>query len=118
MNWYVEALQKYAQFSGRSRRMEYWMFTLFNVLIIIGLAFLMAMMDKAGTIPLLLLGMYCVGIIIPALSVAIRRLHDTGRSGWWILLGVVPFGGIVLLIFYLMPGESGDNAYGPDPKLA
>ncbi|HET9131136.1 MAG TPA: DUF805 domain-containing protein [Terriglobia bacterium] len=118
MNWYFEVLQKYAQFAGRARRKEYWMFTLFNALIIFAFVFLIALLDKAGTIPMLLLGVYCLAIIIPAIAVAFRRLHDTGRSGWWLLLAIVPFGGIVLFVFNVLPGESGDNAYGPDPKTA
>jgi uncharacterized membrane protein YhaH (DUF805 family) len=117
MNWYLEVLQKYAQFTGRARRMEYWMFTLFNAIIISAFAILVAYLDKAGTIPMILLIVYCVAVLIPVIAVAVRRLHDTGRSGWWLLLGIVPFGGIVLLVFYLLPGEVGDNAYGPNPKL-
>lgn len=117
MNWYLEVLQKYAQFTGRARRMEYWMFTLFNAIIIAAFAFLVVFLDKAGTIPMLLLIVYCVAVIVPAIAVAFRRLHDTGRSGWWLLLSIVPFGGIVLLVFNLLPGEAGENAYGPNPKL-
>ena len=118
MNWYLEVLQKYAQFNGRARRMEYWMFMLFNAIIIVAFAGLSAFLDEGAEIPIIVFIGYCLGITIPSLAVSCRRLHDTGRSGWWLLLTIVPFGGIVLLVFYLLPGESEDNAYGPNPKIA
>ena len=118
MNWYLEVLQKYAQFSGRARRMEYWMFALFNIIIVLALALVSVFLEKAAEIAVILLVGYFLAIFIPGLAVAVRRLHDTGRNGLWLLLAFVPFGGIVLLVFYLLPGESGENAYGPNPKIA
>ncbi|MBP1542210.1 MAG: DUF805 domain-containing protein [Prevotella sp.] len=95
-------LSQYAGFSGRARRSEYWWWTLFSLL--------------WAWIPIvnILLGLI---FFIPSIAVAVRRLHDTGRSGWWILLGIIPIiGGIVLLIFYCTDSQPGENQYGPNPK--
>jgi uncharacterized membrane protein YhaH (DUF805 family) len=119
MNWYVEVLKKYAVFSGRARRKEYWMFFLFNLII----TFVLILIDSLmGTISPqsglgLLSGLYSLAVLIPSIAVTIRRLHDTGRSGWWILISLVPvLGGIVLLIFMVLDSEPGANQYGPNPK--
>jgi uncharacterized membrane protein YhaH (DUF805 family) len=119
MNWYVEVLKKYAVFSGRARRKEYWMFFLFNLII----TFVLILIDSLmGTISPqsglgLLSGLYSLAVLIPSIAVTIRRLHDTGRSGWWILIGLVPvIGGIVLLVFMVLDSEPGANQYGPNPK--
>jgi len=115
MNWYVEAFRKYAQFSGRARRMEFWMFTLINVLVIVGLA---VFADKALWANFLLV-VYFVAMFIPCIALTVRRLHDTGRSGWWIFISAVPLiGSIAMIIFEVLPGDMGDNAFGPDPKAA
>ena len=121
MNWYVEVLKKYAVFTGRARRKEYWMFTLFNCIIACAIGVVMgifgAMSETMSGIAFGLLLLYCLAILIPSLAVAVRRLHDTGRSGWWILISFVPFiGTIVLLVFYVLDGQPGDNEYGPNPK--
>ncbi|MEU0136765.1 DUF805 domain-containing protein [Streptomyces sp. NPDC006296] len=114
MNWYLAVLKNYAGFSGRARRKEYWMFVLFNfiaaaVLYALGLAI-------DSQIPYLI---YVLAVLIPALAVVVRRLHDTGRSGWWILIGLVPLvGGIVLLVFMCIEGVREPNEYGANPKLA
>jgi uncharacterized membrane protein YhaH (DUF805 family) len=119
MNWYVEVLKKYAVFSGRARRKEYWMFFLFNLII----TFVLILIDSLmGTISPqsglgLLSGLYSLAVLIPSIAVTIRRLHDIGRSGWWILISLVPvLGGIVLLIFMVLDSEPGANQYGPNPK--
>jgi uncharacterized membrane protein YhaH (DUF805 family) len=118
MDWYLEVLKKYAVFSGRARRKEYWMFTLFNVLISIVLAIVDRVLgfgENGGTGPLGAL--YSLAVLIPSLAVSVRRLHDTGRSGWWLLLGLVPcVGFIVLLIFMVQDSQPGANEYGPNPK--
>jgi uncharacterized membrane protein YhaH (DUF805 family) len=119
MNWYLQALKKYADFSGRARRKEYWFFVLFYVIILIVLmiidGFVGTQMGGAGVG--ILTCIYALGMLIPALAVTVRRLHDTGRSGWWILIQFVPLvGSIVLLIFLLIEGQPGQNAYGPSPK--
>ncbi|MER6464545.1 DUF805 domain-containing protein [Streptomyces sp. NPDC001288] len=114
MNWYLAALRKYATFSGRARRSEFWLFTLFN-----GLAVLLAgILDGVLGWGLWLTFVYLLFVFVPTLAVAVRRLHDTGRAGWWLLIALIPFGGIVLLVFDVLEGTSGRNKYGPDPKAA
>ncbi|WP_367321530.1 DUF805 domain-containing protein [Streptomyces sp. HUAS ZL42] len=114
MSWFIEVLKKYAVFSGRARRKEYWMYTLFVVIIYIALAIVGAAL-KAVWIPLI----FWAAILLPSLGVSIRRLHDTGRSGWAILFGLIPLvGGIILLVFMASEGEAGPNKYGPNPKEA
>ena len=114
MNYFIEALKKYAVFSGRARRKEYWMFILFA-----GIAYL-ALLGIGYAIDMVWIGIiFYLAILLPALGVAVRRLHDTGRSGWWILFGLVPLvGGITLLVFYCLDGDQGENKYGHNPKLA
>ena len=118
MNWYLEVLKKYAVFSGRSRRKEYWFFCLFNILVSIGLMIIDRMLGTFSSLGFGLLGgLYTLGIIIPSVAVAVRRLHDTNRSGWWLLLALIPFiGAIVLIIFMILDSQPGDNQYGPNPK--
>lgn len=122
MNWYLDVLKnKYVAFNGRARRTEYWMFTLFNVIASI---VLMIIDNVLGTISAttglgLLGGLYTLAILLPSIAVSIRRLHDTDRSGWWLLVALVPFiGGIVLLVFMVMDSTPGSNKYGPNPKGA
>ena len=117
MGWYMKVLNNYADFSGRARRTEYWMFQLFNILILIALAIVAVVLDsKVGYVPVLL---YALVVLIPAIAVAVRRLHDTDRSGWWILIDFVPIvGPIILLVFLVLPGDPAENQYGPDPKAA
>jgi uncharacterized membrane protein YhaH (DUF805 family) len=121
LSWYLEALKKYAVFSGRSRRKEYWYFVLFNIIVGIVLASIDALLgtfSSSSNIGLLS-GIYSLAILIPSLAVTVRRLHDIDRSGWWILIGLVPLiGGIVLLVFALLDGMPGSNRYGPNPKEA
>jgi len=121
MNWFLLALKKYAEFSGRSQRSEYWFFILFYCLILIALVFVDTMtglINAAYGIGLLS-GVFGLAMLIPSISVAVRRLHDIGRTGWWILIGLVPLiGFIVLLIFYVQDSQPGTNAYGPNPKEA
>lgn len=119
MNWYLEALKKYATFEGRAGRTEYWFFVLFNVLAVIVLAIIDGVLgtfrEEAGIG--LLSGVYALAVLIPSIAVLVRRLHDTDRSGWWILISFVPLiGEIVLLVFALLDGTPGDNRYGPNPK--
>ncbi len=119
MNWYLGALKKYAVFEGRARRREYWFFVLFNILVTIALVFVdafMATMNPQTGIGVLT-GLYTLAVFIPSISVLVRRLHDTNRSGWWFWISLVPLiGGIVLLVFMLLDGTAGDNDYGPDQK--
>ncbi|MET7368302.1 DUF805 domain-containing protein [Streptomyces sp. NPDC005566] len=114
MSWYLNVLKNYAGFSGRARRKEYWMFALFNVIIAGVLLGIGAAIDTQ--IPYII---YILAVIIPSLAVVVRRLHDTGRSGWWFLISFVPLvGGIILLVFMCSEGTHEANEYGANPKLA
>lgn len=113
MNDYLSVMNKYAEFNGRARRREYWMFALVNFCICMPLALLSGWMS-IFYIPYVL---YSLAIFIPSLAVTVRRLHDTDKSGWWVLVGLVPLiGGIALLVFTVLDGTSGSNSYGEDPK--
>ena len=107
-------------FSGRARRREYWFFFLFNALISLALASIdnsMGMLDASVGLGVLG-GLYTLAVMLPSVTVGVRRLHDTGRSGWWILISLVPIvGAIVLVIFLATSGQEGDNQFGPDPKV-
>ncbi|MGW6564694.1 DUF805 domain-containing protein [Streptomyces sp. NPDC054975] len=115
MNWYLDVLKKYAVFTGRARRQEYWMFALFNLIA----AIVIAVVDMAiGTYPLLYV-VYVLAVFLPGLGVTVRRLHDTGRSGWWFLISLIPLVGfIILIVFLATEGDQQANAHGPNPKLA
>ncbi len=103
MEYMLMPLKRYADFSGRSRRMEYWMFVLFVTLVFIGgIAFL---------------GIFYLAILVPMLAVQVRRFHDQDKSGWMVLLNFIPYvGGLVVFVFMCMEGTRGPNQYGPDPK--
>ena len=114
MHWYQEALRKYADFSTRSRRMEYWMFLVVNLVIGVVLGAIGGMTGMRW-----ISIVYSIFVFVPGLAVSVRRLHDTGRSGWWLLLVCIPIlGWLVLLFFYVQEGQPGDNEYGSNPKLA
>lgn len=119
MDWYLKVLKQYADFSGRARRKEYWMFVLFNIIVSFMLGIVdaltgMTMLDGSiGTLGFI----YTLAILVPSLAVGARRLHDIGRSGWWMLIGLVPvIGFIVLIVWYASEGTRGDNRFGADPK--
>jgi len=113
MDWYMAVLKKYAEFSGRARRREYWMFVLINFLIGCGLGVIGALVHGLSFLSWL----YSLAVLVPSIAVSVRRLHDTGRSGWWLLIGLIPLiGFIVLIVFLATDGEPGDNEYGPNPK--
>jgi len=114
MKWYLEALKKYVDFSGRASRTEFWVFWLISILIVFGLAFVEGF---AGSDSGILAGLYMLAIIPANLSVAVRRLHDSGKSGWSLLLSVIPLlGNLIVLLFFLESSDPGDNEYGPNPK--
>ncbi len=121
MNWFTTALKKYAVFSGRSRRSEYWYFILFYFIIYIALAFVdrvTGTFDPKSGIGLLT-AIFALALLIPSLSVSVRRLHDTDRSGWWLLIGFIPLiGAIVLIVFFAQDSGAGTNRFGPNPKAA
>ncbi|ARS25702.1 DUF805 domain-containing protein [Sphingomonas sp. KC8] len=134
MEWMLLPLRRYVQFSGRSRRKEYWMFALFLLIVYIIAMALDSMLgfgtttryadvsetgaaagfnSTGGIITMLTM----LAMFLPSLAVGIRRLHDTDRSGWWLLIGLIPLiGTIVLLVFYCTDGTKGPNRFGPDPK--
>ena len=124
MYWYLEVFSRYADFSGRSRRKEYWMFILFNMLFLFGIfAIMTASLAIFGDsrIVTLLLGIvmiiYVLIVFIPSLAVTVRRLHDTGKSGCYILLNLIPYvGALIIFIFTVMDSEPGENKWGPNPK--
>lgn len=121
MDWYLGVLKQYAVFKGRARRKEYWFFILFNLIA----SLLLTVVDvMTGSLDAelgmgLLSGLYALAVLIPSLAVTVRRLHDTGRTGWWLLIGLVPLiGAIVLLVFMLLDSQPADNDYGANPKGA
>ncbi|GGR55533.1 membrane protein [Deinococcus seoulensis] len=135
MNDYINAIRNnYANFQGRARRREYWMYTLINAIITFVLAIplfsvVMALIAEAdasadpgaaltGTTLIFatIYALYALATFIPSLAIAVRRLHDTGKSGWWYLLNLVPMGSLVIFIFTILDSESGSNKWGPNPK--
>ena len=116
MNWYISVLKQYAVFSGRARRTEYWMFVLCNVIVML----LLGMVDKlSGGDNELISSIYSLAVLLPSLAVAARRLHDTDRSAWWLLLGLIPIIGTLVLIYFMVcNGQQGPNRFGDDPKAA
>lgn len=116
MNWYLKVLKQYADFEGRARRKEYWMFTLFNVLIMYAL--IIAGGAAESSVLMALGGVYALGTIVPSLAVGVRRMHDIGKSGWHILIGLIPLiGGIWLLVLNCTDSETGTNQWGANPKV-
>ena len=120
MSWFFGVYKKYAVFSGRARRKEYWFFSLF---LAIAYVLLMIVDGITGTLdPMsglgLTTGIFTLGSILPSIAVSVRRLHDTDRSGWWILIQLIPLiGGIVLLVFFCLDSSPGQNRFGANPKL-
>lgn len=119
MNWYLEVLRKYTVFTGRARRKEYWYYFLINFLII---TVLLLIDNMLGTLDHevgmgLLSGIYALAVLIPGIAVAVRRLHDTDRTGWWVLIALIPIVGPIILIFFLIQDSTADgNRFGPNPK--
>lgn len=111
MNWFLLTLKQYATFSGRARRKEYWFFFLFYLLIFIGLSLLDAILGFG-----LLSSLFALAMLVPSVAVAVRRLHDTGRTGWWVLIGLVPVVNLLLIYFMVLDSDPDTNAYGPNPK--
>lgn len=124
MSWYLMVWQRFAEFNGRSRRYEYWMFTLIHLLIQLALLVVSVGLGAAdlrgiGQVFTILLMVYAVVGIVPYIACFVRRLHDTGRSGWWWLLAWVPVvGWIIVIVFLAQNGMAGANQYGEDPKAA
>ena len=111
MEYFVGALKKYADFEGRARRKEYWMFILMYLIFAVVLTVIDQMlgMNFLGLI-------YSLALLLPSISIGVRRLHDTGRSGWWLLLGLIPLIGSIVLIVFFVQDSHENNAYGENPK--
>lgn len=105
MKYYIKVLKNYATFSGRARRSEYWYFTLFHVIILITLTLIDTAMDSK-----LFQNLYSLIILLPSIAVGVRRMHDVGKSGWFLLIPIYN------LILACTEGDTGENAFGPDPK--
>ncbi len=119
MNYFLDGIKNYATFSGRATRQQYWMFYLFYIIFYILLSVLDGVIgtysESTGTG--LLSTIFSLGLLIPSIAILARRLHDIGRTGWWILLIFIPLiGAIVLLIFTLLDSEKGENKYGESLK--
>jgi len=119
MNWYIKVLKNYAVFSGRARRKELWYFFLFNIIV----SAVLGIIDgTTGSFGIeggggLLTAVYALAVFIPGMAVAVRRLHDTGRSGWWGLLALIPIiGPVILVVFFMLDGKPESNQYGENPK--
>ncbi len=128
LEWMLMPYRRYADFSGRSRRKEYWMFTLLSVIVSIVLVGLMVSgmnmgetgEPEMGVLAYLAVGLLAIwglGSLIPSLAVQVRRFHDQDKSGWFILLGFIPYiGGLIVLVFMCIEGTKGPNRFGDDPK--
>lgn len=115
MHWYFDVLKKYMVFNGRATRSEYWYFGLVNTIIVITL-FLAWKLTGSILFDVIYM-IYILAVMLPGLGVSVRRMHDTGLSGWWVLLGIIPFiGGLVLMVMFIRDSQPRDNQYGPDPK--
>jgi len=113
VNHFIEAFKKFAQFSGRATREQFWMYILFYIILSIVLSVIDAVL---GTLVLALI--FSLVMLIPSISIATRRLHDTGRTGWWQLIGFIPLIGLIVLIVFYVQDSKEDNNYGPNPKQA
>jgi uncharacterized membrane protein YhaH (DUF805 family) len=120
MNLMFQPLKKYAVFEGRARRAEYWQFFLFTLAISILGQVLIEMFKGVPLLSLLFalaLVVVGLGLIVPSIAASFRRLHDIDKSAWWLLIGLIPLiGAIVLLVLFALPGTPGPNRFGPDPK--
>ena len=116
INWFMKVVtQHYFDFNGRARRAEFWWY----VLVVVIISVILNVVDSIAHLGGILGGLFSLAMLLPNLGVAVRRLHDINRSGWWILIAFVPLVGAILLIYwYAQPGTSGANQFGPDPKGA
>lgn len=121
MHWWITAMKKYATFSGRARRKEYWMFALFSfIFAIVALVCDSILGTESEDMGFgLIYGLFCLSIIVPSWAVTVRRLHDVGKSGWWVFISFIPFiGGIWLFVLTLTDSQTGENRYGANPKVS
>jgi uncharacterized membrane protein YhaH (DUF805 family) len=116
IQWFVYSIKNFKDYRGRARRLEYWYFVLCNVLISLGIGLFLRWV-LGDTLTDILSSLVSLAMLIPAVTLSIRRLHDTGRSGWFLLLNFLPvLGWIVLLFFLVQPGHPSDNLWGSNPK--
>lgn len=108
MQWYIKVLRNYRDFSGRATRTEYWMFFLYNLIIIFALRLLQGLI---GVPPVLNL-VYSLLLLVPSLALTFRRLHDTGKSAWWLLICLVPYAGVIVILIFACLQSEGNNRYG------
>lgn len=130
MNWMLMPLRRYADFQGRSRRKEYWMFTLFVTLVTVAWMVVFAVLGglanggfgEAGLSTVAMIWIFVavlagLAIIVPSFAAQVRRFHDQDKTGWLVLLGFIPYiGGLIVFVFMVLPGTNGPNRFGPDPK--
>jgi len=117
MDSYTKAFKNYAVFSGRTTRKDYWMFVLINFLVSVAIQSIFPSTQFGGNVNNqinILASLYSLAVFIPGLAILFRRLHDTGRSGWWILISLIPIAGwITIIVFAALKSEDKDNEYGP-----
>ena len=124
MDWMLMPYKRYADFNGRSQRKEYWMFSLFMLIVMLALVVVAALfgaMGDGGSGPSMLFlipfGLFVLVSIVPSIAVTVRRLHDQDKSGWFYLISFIPYvGGIIIFVFMCIDGTHGPNRSGPDPK--
>jgi len=117
MQWYTDVLKKYITFTGRARRKEFWMFTLFSFIISAVLGTIDNIIGTTNSTGSgLLSSLYGLAVLLPSLAVWVRRLHDTDKSAWWLLIALTGIGIIVLIVFAVLEGTPGDNKHGPDRR--
>ena len=116
MEWYLKVVRdNYANFTGRASRQEYWMFFLFNIIF----AVVATVVDMILGLGFIIYMLYVLAVLIPSSAVSIRRMHDTGKSGWWILITIIPLvGGIWFFVLLCTDSNPGDNKYGPSPEAS
>ena len=112
MQWYIQSIQKYADFKGRASRKEYWMTVFVQILITYGLLFIELVWDGEGILTLI----YVYATLLPMIALSVRRLHDTGRSAGWAFITFIPFVGAIIFIVFMCLDSTSDNQYGPNPK--
>lgn len=115
MDWYLKVIKNYVGFTGRARRKEYWMYCLFYIII----AIVIGVVERVAGMGTMLSSLYSLALLLPSIAVSIRRMHDTGRSGWWVLINLIPIlGWLIFLFFTVQDSEPGSNDWGPNPKAA
>ncbi|MFV0480366.1 MAG: DUF805 domain-containing protein [Campylobacteraceae bacterium] len=114
--YFVDVIKnRYVDFNGRATRRQYWMFVLFNLIVQVVVGFvagLIAGIFNAPTLSMIILVILCLALLLPSLSIAVRRLHDTNKTGWLLLLCLIPIVSLVLIYFFVIPSDEGSNKYG------